>query len=93
MLLISFRLNHSFAHKAKPTRNTISGDYIHHIQVLLYKLRRCLSKHYRVIWVAHNLYFLFVAFWHLLPVSSLLLTLSLRGRPRGIVPELRAGVL
>lgn len=72
MLLISFRLDHSFAAQSKDRRNTISGDYIHHIEVLLFKTLRRLQKHRRVIWIADNLYFLFLAFWCLLPVSSLL---------------------
>lgn len=93
MLLISFRLDHSFAAQSKARRNTISGDYIHHIEVLLLKTLRRLHKRRRVIWIADNLYFLFLAFWCLLPVSSLLWTLSLRGRPRGIVPVLGVGVL
>lgn len=93
MLLISFRLDHSFAAQSKARRNTISGDYIHHIEVLLLKTLRRLQKGRRVIWIADNLYFLFFAFWCLLPVSSLLWTLSLRGRPRGIVPVLGVGVL
>lgn len=93
MLLISFRLDRSFAAQSKARRNTISGDYIHHIEVLLFKTLRRLQKRRRVIWIADNLYFLFLAFWCLLPVSSLLWTLSLRGRPRGIVPVLGVGVL
>lgn len=93
MLLISFRLDHSFAAQSKARCNTISGDYIHHIEVLLFKTLRRLQKRRRVIWIADNLYFLFLAFWCLLPVSSLLWTLSLRGRPRGIVPVLGVGVL
>lgn len=72
MLLISFRLDHSFAAQSKARRNTISGDYIHHIEVLLLKTLRRLHKRRRVIWIADNLYFLFLAFWCLLPVSSLL---------------------
>lgn len=93
MLLISFRLDHSFAAQSKARRNTISGDYMHHIEVLLFKTLMRLHKRHRVIWIADILYFLFLAFWCLLPVSSLLWTLSLRGRPRGIVPVLGVGVL
>lgn len=72
MLLISFRLDHSFAAQSKARCNTISGDYIHHIEMLLFKTLGRLQKRRRVIWIAQNLYFLFLAFWCLLPVSSLL---------------------
>lgn len=61
--------------------------------MLLLNSPATLTRRYGIFWKAYILHFLFVPFSDLLPVSSLLWTLSLRGRPRGIVPVFGVGVL
>ena len=93
MLLISFRLNHSFLtqrhgrpqYYIRGLYPQCSSQFISHTQQFVSAIQACSYSLDSV--------FLFVTFWYWLPAPLVVLSLSFRGRPRGIVPGFRAGVL